>query len=420
MKDLLDAKLTGLARCERGTIAIIAAVALPALLFVTGVAVDFGMMSRQRSILQTIADGAVVAATRELAISSSNAGQIRAVADTYVSAEGKRADGGFQAPVVVDALVDSQAGTVTAVVEQQWQPFFAHLLDASVTPIVVRATAQIMTAEDVCILGLAKDAPRTVFVDHSARITGNDCGVYSNSKDTDAIRADDSGAISASLICAVGGVSGSGSAFSPQPTTDCPPVYDPMVARPEPTVGGCDHSGMEIEDEDKTLYPGVYCGGLEINGNSKVTFSEGIYIISGGMFHVHGKAEVSGTHVAFYLADAAATFEFNADTTVSLTAPKDGPMAGILFFDTRSATVGRKHVINSNNAHTLVGTFYLPKSTLLVDSQSPVASSSAFTAIVAYTLELQEKPHLVLNTDYDLTDVPVPTGLLAGRVMLTN
>ncbi len=68
----------------------------------------------------------------------------------------------------------------------------------------------------------------------------------------------------------------------------------------------------------------------------------------------------------------------------------------------------------------LIGTFYLPKGTLLVDSKAPVASESAFTVIIARTVELLEQPHLVLNSDYSLSDVPAPEGIIGNQIVLSK
>ena len=51
-----------------------------------------------------------------------------------------------------------------------------------------------------------------------------------------------------------------------------------------PPYSGCDHSGFSRDDYNNSVNPGVYCGGLEIKGNSNVTFNPGIYVISGGDF----------------------------------------------------------------------------------------------------------------------------------------
>jgi hypothetical protein len=57
------------------------------------------------------------------------------------------------------------------------------------------------------------------------------------------------------------------------------------------------------------------------------------------------------------------------------------------------------------------GTIYLPVGDLVVDATNPVADQSAYTAIIAQHIELNKGPNLVLNADYDLTNVPAPEGL---------
>ena len=58
---------------------------------------------------------------------------------------------------------------------------------------------------------------------------------------------------------------------------------------------------------------------------------------------------------------------------------------------------------------------------LVVDAKQPVADQSAYTAIVAQSIELNMGPNLVLNADYDMTDVPVPAGIAgSSQVVLSN
>ena len=64
----------------------------------------------------------------------------------------------------------------------------------------------------------------------------------------------------------------------------------------------------------------------------------------------------------------------------------------------------------------------MPSGHLYVDADAPIADRSAYTAIIVSRLELFAGPHLVLNTDYSATDVPVPDGVgnLSGKVLLTK
>ncbi|MBL4890228.1 MAG: pilus assembly protein [Rhizobiaceae bacterium] len=391
-----------------GNIAVIASILMVPLITAIGAAVDYTSMTRIRSNMQQAADSAALASTRELRLTGAKNETIKEVAYNFVWANALSKI--KQNTEVGVTILDDKKG-VTVTLSYKWRPMILHHLNKAVMPIVTTATAQLAGETSICILSLAEKAPKSVFLDHNSSIVGNNCGVYANSTDPDAIRADDKGTIKASVICSSGGVTGTSSAFSPRALTDCPAIPDPLLGRAEPSASGCDYNKTEIVSQKKTLFPGVYCGGLKIAGNSNVSFEPGIYSIKGDKFIAQDDSTIVGINVGFYLADDAAYFEFGESTTIELTAPENGLLAGILMFESRSVTDGRKHQIYSNNARILIGTFYLPRSTLVVSTKAPVASDSAYTAVIAHAIELLENPTLVLNTNYDDTNVPVPEGL---------
>ena len=102
-------------------------------------------------------------------------------------------------------------------------------------------------------------------------------------------------------------------------------------------------------------------------------------------------------------------------------APVSGPLAGLLVFEDHNAGGIRLHRLASNNARKLLGTIYMPKSILNIDATAPIADQSAYTAIIAQSLQLQSGPNLILNSDYSATDVPVPAGVSgSSQVILSN
>jgi Flp pilus assembly protein TadG len=131
------------------------------------------------------------------------------------------------------------------------------------------------------------------------------------------------------------------------------------------------------------------------------------------------------------LASQVAPLRFDSDSSISLTAPRSGPLAGLLMFDDRNVgnpvapplglnapipplPTGKKlreYRIVSDDARMLLGTIYLPGGRLVIDSKKPVADRSAYTVIVARRVELYEGPNLYLNTDYASTDIPLPKGV---------
>jgi hypothetical protein len=243
----------------------------------------------------------------------------------------------------------------------------------------------------------------------SARLTAIRCSVFSNSKDKAGIVVADSALIDAETVCSAGGIDGKGN-FARPPTTDCPPIADPLANRSPPDVGACQFNKMEIKKDSKTLNPGVYCGGLKVTGGATVRLSPGIYIIQGGKLVVDQGASLEGDDVGLYLSGKDSSLEFGYQSTISLAAPKSGPMAGILIFDDRSGKTD-KHRIYSDNARKLLGTIYMPNGQLYIDTKRPIADRSAYTVVVARTVEIFDGPDLTLNSDYDATDVPVPKGV---------
>ena len=74
-------------------------------------------------------------------------------------------------------------------------------------------------------------------------------------------------------------------------------------------------------------------------GNSNVTFEPGIYELSDGGLTALGQTALRGEGVGFYLSGNASPIIFGSGTHVSLTAPTDGAMAGLLIFEDPRITV---------------------------------------------------------------------------------
>jgi len=402
-----------------GALAVSFAIAAPALMIVAGMATDYAFMVRFRTELQAVADAAAIAGAREMTLAQSDPDEVDAVVESYVAVNAKNRRGG---PVTTTTQVNSKDSSVEVSLSQTWTPFMLHLLESGVTPIVVHATARTVGAEKVCVIGLDENAGDTVYLTDKATVTANNCAVYSDSVASNSLEAGSKAFLKSSLTCTAGGYVGAAGSFDPQPVTDCPKISDPLADRTAPSVGSCDFYKLSISSKSVTLSPGVYCGGLHITKSSTVELNSGTYIIKKGALTVDGASTLTGEHVGFYLTQNA-TFSFTKDSVINLSAPKDGQMAGLLFFEDRSNNPGLNNKITSDNARYLLGTIYLSQGTLMIDSSKTVADQSAYTAIVARSLKLKAGPNLVLNSDYNATDVPVPSGLMdlaGGRIVLSN
>jgi hypothetical protein len=156
-----------------------------------------------------------------------------------------------------------------------------------------------------------------------------------------------------------------------------------------------------------SLEPGHYAH-IEIAGTADVRLNPGVFYISQSRLTVGPKAKLTGDDVGIFLERSGLTFEPGSE--VRLSAPRDGPMAGILIW--RGPRRGNQEFkFNSAGADKLLGTIYLPDGAFISSVDGKVAEDSAHTVIVARDVRLGGQTELVINSRYDETDIPVPVGL---------
>jgi Flp pilus assembly protein TadG len=418
---------------EAASTMITFALATPLIVAASGAAIDYSFAASIRSKMQSTADAAVLASARELQLARADSGRIIAVANNVINSS--------LLGVTSTVNVDFKVMTVQVILEKQYTPF---ILKLSSPQLRVTAKAKMSGSMPLCLLGLHPSAPGTINLDQSALLTAPGCLVQSNSNSAKGLEAMHSAVLVAGMICTVGGKSQTRNAnFSPAPTTDCPVLQDPLSARAPPPIGACNYTNKVVDGVSATLLPGVYCGGLKLTDGAVVQLSSGIFIIKDGPLIVDRGASISGTGVGIYLTGITANLTFDADTTVDLSAPKDGPLAGLLIFDDPSGALApalaplsgrgllgrllktgslRQHQILSDNARNLLGTIYMPKGEIIIDATKPIADKSAYTVLVVNQLHLYSGPNLILNTDYSATDVPVPMGVgpFGAKIFLSN
>jgi Flp pilus assembly protein TadG len=394
-----------------GAAAMLFGLSIPVLFGGVSIAVEYSSIASRHSKLQRAVDTAALAATRELSLANVDDNRVSSVAASVVQSALAQTGGAKSAsgPSVAARVTERRRG-VKVDASEDVETVFGRLLTYPTYKVSVTASAQMYGATKLCVLSLDQTAAPALSLDKNAKVSAPECSVYSNSASPQGLLAKDNAYLQAERICTVGGYSAGAGTISTTPLTDCPSYDDPLAGRPIPANANvCNETGLVVTTA-RLLMPGVYCNGLKIDG-SNVTLSAGTYIISGGPLVVSGGGSLTGDGVGFYLAGDQATFDFRPDSTINLSAPKSGEMAGLLFFEDRNAPLLRTHNISSKGARKLLGTFYLSRGLLKVDSNSPVADQSAYTVIVSRKLELTASPNLVMNAMYSSTDVPVPEGV---------
>ncbi|MEN0000257.1 MAG: TadE/TadG family type IV pilus assembly protein [Pseudomonadota bacterium] len=405
---------------RRGGFALQAGVISPFLLMATAGGIDYYAFANHKAHLQETADAAALSAVREAVVEGWSPGIAQAIADAVIASNYGGDDRVGKTTYKAKAFPDENNRSVRIVLSQDHFPYFSARFFPS-PQLSVTATATSASSDNICVIALEGKKDRALSLKTQSRLTAPTCAVYSNSTHFFGVEAVGSAKLQAPLICSGGGMKGPTSNFVGNASTNCPAVDDPLIGRPQPSVGGCTYNNRTITNQAVTLDPGVFCGGLTVSGSSDVTFKPGIYIMKDGPFIAEMTAKVHGSDVGFFFTGTGAGLQFLDQADIDFEGPKAGAMAGMLFFQDRNGGA-EDFVIESSNARNMVGVVYLPKSALKVNSNAPVSQESAYTAFIVRTLRLGSGPNLVLNTAYGSTDVPVPAALSggAGDIRLTN
>jgi hypothetical protein len=144
---------------------------------------------------------------------------------------------------------------------------------------------------------------------------------------------------------------------------------------------------------DTTLQPGTYCGGIKVGTVIDVTFAPGMYFLMGGGMDIGSAAHIHGTEVTFVNMNApevdGGAHKFgifnlqNNSTVVDFTAMTTGPLAGILFYQDRAAGLSGHTYVNmvkSGVGTNFSGSFYLPTQRLTVESGGGITINGGIVA----------------------------------------
>lgn len=412
---------------QTGNAALVFSIAMPVLFGFVGVAVDMASLNQSKAQLQSVADSAALAAAREMRLGNAAQVTIDQVARNYVNSIIYSTTKLKSVETSTSIPADFKNVTVTLVAPTS--SLFATKIGIASSSISASARASVKGGAPLCMVMLKTN---NFLLGYGIKVEGNSsiaapgCSLYSNEQHPGSLDINPAARISAATVCAVGGLKGSSTSFTTPPQLDCPVMPDPLASRPDPVSNpkACDYNGKVVNGGVVTLFPGVYCDGLKITGNAVVTLSPGIYTMRDNGFGSLGALVVSngsvlkGVDVGFFFSGSGSYMDLQPTSTVDITAPRSGPMAGILLWEGNDAVWGW-HKIESTQARNLLGTIYMPKSRLFITSPNPVGDQSAYTIIVAGTLDVKNS-NLVLNTNYGGTDVPVPSGVgrTAGNVVL--
>ncbi len=374
-------RLSRLWKGRAGGVFVYFAIAAPVLIGMAGASIDVGLWYANKRLAQSAADSAALAGALELRrTDETDANAIHADVETAVNLDA--AINGYSAgngdTIVVDT---SNSPRVAVTITRPVLGLLSQVVFTEQTNVAARAVAR-ADVNDSCIWSLNSDDSGAVQISGSANVTLG-CGVIANSSNGAGILEDGTGCLTATEIKVVGGTGGD--CINPTAGTGINPFDDPLAALegpPGPYL--CDYNFPPFVGAGGpiVLNPGVYCGQLKLNTPStrSVTFNPGLYILHNASFDIGATANVTGDGVSFYLTSdtegMGENITFAGGATISLSAPSDGPLPGILFYHDRNAG-DTTHFLTGGSNMTLNGILYFPTSDLNFTGGSALTESAS-------------------------------------------
>ncbi|MGY6645822.1 MAG: pilus assembly protein TadG-related protein [Salinarimonas sp.] len=414
-----------------GSVAIVAALSLPLLAGVAGLAVDLSRMTMTKASLQSIADHLALSGAREMQLRQRDLAALEAYLEArgrdYLDEQGLIAD--------ISAVIDPREHSVRIVFEGYPETIFIKAFQGERSAVSVEAVAMSVGGEyPLCLVTLDESAQHSMQFSTRTRVNAPGCAFYANSTNHRAVHIQGNSRLEAALVCAAGGIATTGAfTSSAHRETDCPPLADPLRSRVLPEPGPCIMDGRNRISDRRILDPGTYCGVIELRPGADIELRPGNYVFAGAL-RIFDGARLAGDEVNLHFhgvgPDHDIVLNVGREAHIALSAPRSGSMAGLLLTGQQPGGGHQRYYFGSAHAPVLTGTIYLPDGHFSVGSGVTIADRSPFTIIVARRFTLQQGPELsfegetgiVLNTDYHLSDVPIPPGLgpNGGSIVLTR
>jgi hypothetical protein len=355
---------------RKGSVAALLAVVLPLLIGCAGLAVDVTEWTLEKRQLQRATDSAAIAGVYSAVQSSDVSAGVNQDVESSPWLDPRRA-------VQVTNPVPGRENDPYAVSVQLTEPlhlsftgfFLAHepLISAS-------ATATLVQNGQYCAFALGSDEDTGLLISANSVIEG-DCGIATNSQSPKALKVDAGATVSISPLVSHGGISGEkNAAFNGRsyglsqkdPYEDTEPPLVPTSGCPNMTANANNDRALVIE-------PGCY-GNLVLNGTVKLM--DGEYILNRGSLIIGPTASVSCDACTIFLTsddpesepDSIGSIRISEKATVDLSAPSDGPDAGIVIYQDRHANAGgAENQIGGNGFSKIRGLVYTPSGALHVN-----------------------------------------------------
>jgi hypothetical protein len=412
------------ARSSRRGIAVIwVAIVLMVMIGVIGLALDTGYTVLVGNQLQAAADAGALAGARTVGVAPTGCKTAAVTIADLNSAAGLPVQIDINADVTVghwdlntrtftspsssSNAVRVRARRVTGYGPGPVPLFFGSIFGVNTIDMSRTATAMANVTYSPALVVLDPTGSCSLDVGGGGVLTVPGSAIQVNSTATTAACFSGAAMSSSTYLNVTGGVSGA-THFTGTIATGVPPLPDPLGALPAPPRGPPLGSRSIGRQQNITLDPGYYNGGLTVQGT--LHLNPGIYIIGGTGLRANSAANIIGQGVMIYITDGAAVNMNSSSTRVTLsppdptrdTFPGADIYAGVSMFQDRVDTAQAS--LPLSGSFNISGTLYFPSADIRVTA----GGSQTGVSLICYDLTMRGNSALNLVAPNGIVNSGVP------------
>jgi Flp pilus assembly protein TadG len=406
---------------RRGGVFVWLLMSVTLIIGILGIGMDGGRMMEERRHVQAAADAAALAAGGSMYQSyirfdGNDAAENAQTAALVSAAANGYANDGINSIVTVNVppSTGSFAGN-SAYVEVIVQSNLSSSFGAVFTRQPLKARARAVARGKPRNLGVVvlKPSGSGTFVNNcTATFTALNAPIYVNSSDPSAFINNSFGITIAKSYQIVGNYTNPGGGIIVGAiNTGSPPVLDPLAGLPVPTSSVIQSSAPLVigTPVPQFLSPGVYKGGIQIQGGSIVTLLPGIYILDGGGLTVGNAATLVAPQAMIYNTSISSpsgpiTIGSGGSGNVTWVPPLSGTYQGISIFQDRA--LSQPVAIKGFGADVISGIIYAANAPVSLASAVNAGLDTLGGAVVCSTLQVGGIGSITLNLGAMYAKVP--------------
>lgn len=388
---------------DSGTMAVMFAASVAALLAFIGLSITFLDGHRNRSTAQMSIDAGVLGAaaladditdeTRVAAAARLFEGNFKAATRSSLDMHNVEIEIWRTNEIFPNGSTIVTRGRVTMEVDN----YFAGFAGDPKIKISAESAARRLWSAPVCVLALHESAPNGFEIYGNAEFNAPTCAAQANSANDMGMRTYGK----ATAVAADFGVQGksSGDGFAPRPIEGVSPTLDPYASVPFPLIEDCVDIRKKLQQTVTTLSPGTYCGGLDLKAQSEVTLAPGIYIMKDGPLDVNSNTRLFGRDVLIAFTGKHSTLYLGSGAIVDLTSPQSGPWANIQFYQDRDGTNEDWVTILGDVELTFDGAAYFRGKDVWIGGGSVINANSPSYSLVADRFWFQDSSRINITQE---------------------